>query len=93
MSSDSSILTDSEMTVFVVKHTKGDAKKRQKIRYDWLDFTLFTIIQKKGDRQKFVEAVNQWLRKHKILINVISIELIDEDDGECSIYWTVQETK
>jgi hypothetical protein len=82
-----SILTDIEMTALIIRHTKGGSKVHDQIRDSWLDFTEQAFHAKSGDRKRFIDVVNQWLKHRKIPIVVTDFNPMDEDIGGTD--WTV----
>ncbi len=82
------ILTDIEMTACVIRHSKGGNKEHDKIRDEWLEYTEQAFFAKNGDKIRFIETVNNWLRHHKTPIKVTDFQLMDEEIGGTD--WTIE---
>jgi hypothetical protein len=88
MSTEPKILTDIEMTAFVIRHSKGGTKEHDQIRDDWLDFTEQAFHAKNGDGIKFIASVNHWLKQRKVPVHVIDFNLMDEEINGTD--WTIE---
>lgn len=85
------ILTDIEMTHTIWNHTKGDGHHKQAIKDLWLEFSEQAYEENElKPPSVFVEAVNRWLREHKIPIKVHDFNLIDEAINGTD--WVVEDT-
>jgi hypothetical protein len=82
MSNETRILTDLEMTRFIWDNTKGDGAHKQKVKEDWLDFSLATYAETENSNPlQFLMKINKWLKQHKIPIIVQDFNLLDESIG------------
>lgn len=91
MSTEPKVLTDFEMTAFIIRHSKGGTKEHEQIRDAWLDFTEQAFHAKNGDRVRFIAAVNHWLKQRKVPVIVTDFNLMDEAIGGTD--WTCVTTK
>lgn len=82
------ILMDTEMTKMVCSYTKGGVRAQKNRYQEWLDFTEKAFELENNDREKFVNVVNTWLRKHRIPIVVTEFNSSDPEIGGTD--WTVE---